>query len=71
MPMCGSTAAPLLQATYATGWAPDQQQLKSTTTRGREFGNFESLTADPEATAQSLQQAARLLAGRVAQDLQR
>lgn len=63
-------AAPLLQATYATGWAPDQQ-LKATATRGREFGNFEALTADPDATAQSLQQAARLLAERVAQDLQR
>lgn len=61
---------PVLQATYATGWAPEQQQLKATATHGREFGNFEALTADP-ATAASLQRAASLLAERVAQDLQR
>jgi hypothetical protein len=36
-----------------------------------EFSNFEALTADPAATAQSLQRAASLLAERVAQDLQR
>ncbi|KQW51474.1 MULTISPECIES: hypothetical protein [unclassified Roseateles] len=62
---------PLLQATYATGWAPEQQQLKATATRGREFGNFETLMSDPAATAESLQRAASLLAERVAQDLQR
>ncbi len=62
---------PVLQATYATGWAPEQQQLKATATHGREFGNFEALTADPAATAASLQRAASLLAERVAQDLQR
>jgi hypothetical protein len=63
--------APVLQAVYATGWAPEQHLLKATATRGREFENFDALVADPPATAQSLQCAASLLAERVSQDFQR
>lgn len=50
---------------------PTSSKRSAAATHGREFGNFEALTADPAATALSLQRAASLLAERVAQDLQR